>query len=153
SATRAAPSRPASACPRPRARPARAAAPAPPPLRPAPRRSGGAAPSRRRWSGSPRRAPDSPRRSCRRHLARAFERERIGALAIRVAGIVEPGHQEAAAQPLPALEGKLVVVERAGERAGPDPRLGRRGGEDAARRDRDRTHAGAGEQLAPAAAL
>jgi hypothetical protein len=54
--------------------------------------------------GAIARRPFEPRRSFAHHRAAAFQAQRIVALAIIVAGIVEPRHQEAAAHPLAALE-------------------------------------------------
>lgn len=61
-----------------------------------------------------------------RHLSRTLERERVIALAVEIAGIVEPRDQEAALHPFAAFDCKLIIVERAAKRVVAQSRLGRR---------------------------
>ena len=85
-------------------------------------------------------------------LARAFECERVVSLAVEVAGIFEPGHEEVALHPLAAFEAEFVSFERPSEGKRPNLRLRAAAGEDPACRDRHRSDARSGQQLAPAAA-
>ena len=76
-------------------------------------------------------AADRVRGSCRHHRTRALEHDRVIALAVEVARVVEPLDQELAAQLLAVFEAQLIVVDRASQRVAADELLGRAADEDA----------------------